>query len=170
MISILSIALIVITLLCVLGLGLNRNIMKCRLLVEENFAVLENLLRQRLELLLMLTDALDSQEAPLSMSASKAENPRTIFENTADALAADIIKTLPQVIEAQKLLKSREKQWPAKIREALKENTAELSAAADEYNKSLIPYNESISRFPGNVLAVLLTISTEDPFLDSEKL
>ena len=170
MISILSIALIVIILLCVVGLGLSRNIMKRRLLVEERFAVLENLLRQRLELLMMLTDALDSYEVPLSMPASKAKNLRTIFENTADALAADLIKNLPQVIEAQKTLKSREKEWPAKIREDLEKNAATLAAAADEYNKSLIPYNESISLFPGNVLAVLLTISTEAPFLYFEKL
>ena len=147
MISALGIASLAVLLFCVGALILHFRVMQKKSRVEGHFADLDNLLRDRLELVMDL--CADSTPGEVELAA--------LCESYVDGDVRDIIKALPKL---RKAIDSFEEIFAS---DEYIHNTGALEDAAQDYNAALDTYNGFIANYPGKLMAQALGLAPEKP-------
>ena len=148
MISALGVVSLTIVLFCVGALILHFRVMQKKSLVDDQFAILDNSLRDRLELMM-----------DLCVGSTPDENELiALCESYVDGDVKDIIKALPKLRKASAGL-----QEMFESNEYYLSNTAALEDTVQNYNAALSVYNVFIAQFPGKLMAQTLGLAPEKP-------
>jgi len=132
MLSVFGIGAAIVAVLSICALVLYFCVMKRRVVVDKALAVLDVLLRARLEILY------DTQ-------------PDEVREMCADFATLETRNLLQSVVQIK----------IEPLDEILRENIAETDVAAVEYNEAAAVYNAYIAKFPAKIMAILLGMTQE---------
>ena len=150
MISTFGIISFIVVLVCVNALVLHFKVMKRRTSVDENFVVLDNLLREQLEILYASAEAV-----------SEAASVREMCEALAERDTHKLFRALPNLKKEADIFFHTEE---------LSEISSETEQAVANYNAATETYNEFIEKFPASAMASILALPIAKPVLPHLKL
>ena len=169
------IALIVIVVLVIWGIGVYNNLVQGRNKVKNAFAQIDTQLQRRFDLIPNLVETVKgyaSHEKELLENVTKARSGYMAATTNAEKIDAEnqltsTLKTLFAVSENYPELKANENF--SKLQDDLRGTEDKVAFARQFYNDSVTRYNDSLLIFPNNIIAGMFHFTEEALFKTEEE-